>query len=262
MHQTDLILTLTACLTAALLAGYVMRRIGFSPIVGYLLAGMIVGPNTPGFVANHELAKQFAEVGVILLMFGVGLNFHFQELLAVRRVAVPGAIGQSAVASVLGALVARWATGMDWPAAMLYGIAISVASTVVLTRVLVDHQALHTRVGHISVGWLVIEDLLTVLVLVLMPVLANRDAGPANLAWMVGLAGIKIALLLAIVAVIGGRLVPWLLHRLAATGSRELFTLSVLVVALGIAVFAAELFGVSMALVRILGRHGGRPFGF
>src|SRR5215831_15879982 len=182
MHNLDLILTLTGGLTAALFLGYWTHRLGLSPIVGYLLAGLAVGPNTPGFVANRHLAEQLAEVGVILLMFGVGLHFHIKELLAVRRIAVPGAITQSLVATLLGALTA-WAFGWGGAAGVVYGLAISVASTVVLTRVLVDHNDLHTPTGHIAVGWLVVEDLFTVVVLVLLPALfGGRAAGLGGLA--------------------------------------------------------------------------------
>src|SRR5262245_20922063 len=156
MHaNTDLILTLTGGLAAALVLGYLTHRLGLSPIVGYLLAGIVVGPHTPGFVADRRLAEQLAEVGVILLMFGVGLHFHFKELLAVRRVAVPGAVAQSLVATALGAAVAR-AFGWGWAAGVVFGLALSVASTVVLTRVLADNRALHTPAGHIAVGWLVV----------------------------------------------------------------------------------------------------------
>src|SRR5262249_49396026 len=152
MHNNlDLILTLTGGLTAALALGYAMHRVGLSPIVGYLLAGIVVGPNTPGFVADHEIAEQLAEVGVILLMFGVGLHFQLNDLLAVRRIAVPGAIAQSLVATTLGAVTA-WAFGWGWMSGMVYGLALSVASTVVLTRVLVDNNDLHTPTGHIAVG--------------------------------------------------------------------------------------------------------------
>jgi monovalent cation:H+ antiporter-2, CPA2 family len=249
MHNhLDLILTLTGGLAAALAFGYVTHRLGLSPIVGYLLAGIAVGPNTPGFVANRELADQLAEVGVILLMFGVGLHFHLKELFAVRRIALPGAVVQSLAATVLGALTA-WAFGWGWTAGVVYGLAISVASTVVLTRVLVDNNDLHTPVGHIAVGWLVVEDLFTVVVLVLLPPLfGNKEAGPGGLPLALGLSALKIGVLVACTFLLGGRLIPWLLGRVAATRSRELFTLTVLVVALGIAVGSAKLFGVSMAL--------------
>lgn len=250
MHHIELILTLTSGLAAALFMGYGTHRLGLSPIVGYLLAGVIVGPNTPGFTANRELADQLAEIGVILLMFGVGLHFHLKELLAVRRVAIPGAVGQSLVATVLGCLLAM-GFGWGWSAGLVFGLAISVASTVVLLRVLVDNNDLHTPAGHIAVGWLVVEDIFTVLVLVLLPVLFPAgDAGAESAGVLMALAGaiLKIGLLMVFVVVGGGRIIPWMLDQIAATRSRELFTLTVLVLALGIAVGAAKLFGVSMAL--------------
>jgi CPA2 family monovalent cation:H+ antiporter-2 len=249
MHtNVDLLLTLTGALAAALVLGYVTQRLGLSPIVGYLLAGIVVGPSTPGFVADRHLAEQLAEVGVILLMFGVGLHFHLRELLAVRRIAVPGAVVQSLLATALGA-VTGWAFGWGWSAGIVYGMALSVASTVVLVRVLADHNDLHTPTGHVAVGWLVVEDLFTVVVLVLLPALfGGREAGAAGLPLALLLTALKIGLLVAVTFLVGGRLIPWLLGRVAATGSRELFTLTVLVVALGIAVGSARLFGVSMAL--------------
>src|SRR5918911_1159210 len=171
MHaNTDLILTLTGGLAAALALGYVAHRLGLSPLVGYLLAGIAVGPNTPGFVANPELAEQLAEIGVILLMFGVGLQFHAEELLAVRRVAIPGAAAGIASATLLGAWAA-WLLGWGWTSSLVFGLTLSVASTVVLVRVLSDNRQLHTSSGHIAVGWLVVEDLLTVIMLVLLPTL-------------------------------------------------------------------------------------------
>src|SRR5687768_9191363 len=199
MHNIELILTLTTGLTAALVFGYGTQRLGLSPIVGYLLAGIAVGPNTPGLVANHELAEQLAEVGVILLMFGVGLQFHFKELLAVRRVALPGAIVQSTLATVLGAVVAR-TFGWSWSAGIVFGLALSVASTVVLMRVLTDNNDLHTPTGHIAVGWLVVEDLFTVLVLVLLPALVgNPQASWSQVTLALGLGMLKVTLLVACV---------------------------------------------------------------
>jgi CPA2 family monovalent cation:H+ antiporter-2 len=249
MDHLPLILTLTGGLAAALLLGYITQRLGLSPIVGYLLAGIVVGPKTPGFTANRSIAEQLAEIGVILLMFGVGLQFHLKELLAVRRVALPGAIGQSLVATLLGLLVTQVAVpNWTWQAGVVFGLAISVASTVVLLRVLSDNNDLHTPAGHIAVGWLVVEDLLTVLVLVLLPVLARGEEAEGSAAVAIGWSLVKIGLLVAFVFYVGGRAIPWLLARIAATRSRELFTLTVLVVALGIAVGAAQLFGVSMAL--------------
>src|ERR687883_2029624 len=249
MHANiDLILTLTGSLAAALALGYVTQRLGLSPIVGYLLAGVVVGPSTPGFVADRHLAEQLAEVGVILLMFGVGLQFHFTELLAVRRIAVPGAVAQSLAATALGA-VTGWAFGWGWSAGLVYGMAVSVASTVVLIRVLADHNDLHTPTGHIAVGWLVVEDLFTVVVLVLLPALFGGEAaGAGGLALALLLTALKIGALVALTFLLGGRLIPWLLGRVDETRSRELFTLTVLVVALGLAVGSAKLFGVSMAL--------------
>ena len=246
MHDYNLILTLTGGLVAALAGGYLTQRLHLSPIVGYLIAGVLVGPYTPGFVADRALAEQLAEIGVILLMFGVGLQFHIEDLLAVRRVAIPGAIVQSVVATALGAAVAYMA-GWGISAGVVFGIALSVASTVVLVRVLSDNRQLHTPIGHISVGWLVVEDLFTVLVLVLMPALFGPAAGTSP-AIAVGIAILKVAALTLFTIVVGGRTIPWLLTKVARTQSRELFTLAVLALALGIAVSAAEVFGVSMAL--------------
>ena len=247
MHSLDLILTLTGGLAGALLFGYLTQRAGLSPIVGYLLAGVAVGPNTPGFVANTHLAEELAEVGVILLMFGVGLQFHVEELLAVRRVAVPGAVAQSTVATVLGAILVH-AFGWSWSAGIVFGTALSVASTVVLIRVLADHNALHTQAGHLAVGWLVVEDLFTVVALVVLPIVfgAEQPAGGLGLALL--LTAGKVAALVAFTASVGTRVIPRVLDHVARTHSRELFTLTILVLALGIAVGSAIVFNVSMAL--------------
>ena len=248
MHNLDLITTLTGGLMATLILGYVTQRLGLSPIVGYLLAGIVVGPVTPGFVANREIAEQLAELGIVLLMFGVGLQFHIHELLAVRRIAVPGAVVQSLVATALGATAIAW-VGWGWTAGVVYGLAISVASTVVLVRVLSDSDDLHTSTGHIAVGWLVMEDLFTVLILVLLPLVFESGAStPGGVALGLLLPILKIGALVALMFLVGDRVIPWLLARVAATRSRELFTLTILVVALGIAVGSAEVFGVSMAL--------------
>ena len=247
MHDIDLILTITGGLTAALAAGYLTHRLGLSPIVGYLIAGTLVGPHTPGFVADTGIAEQLAEIGVILLMFGVGLQFHLDELLAVRRVAIPGAIAQSAAATILGALIAR-GFGWSWPAGIVFGMALSVASTVVLIRVLADHRDLHTQSGHIAVGWLVVEDLFTVVVLVLLPALFGGSNSGGAIAWALAITAFKVGALVAFTAVIGTRVIPRILDHVSATQSRELFTLTVLVIALGIAVGSAKVFGVSMAL--------------
>ncbi len=248
MHEVDLILTLTGGLTAALVLGYITQQLKLSPIVGYLLAGIAVGPHTPWFEADHSLAQQLAEVGVILLMFGVGLNFHVRELLAVRGVALPGALLAASVATLLGMAAAR-VNGHGWATGIVFGGAISVASTVVLIRVLSDNRDLHTRAGHIAVGWVVVEDLLTVTALVVLPaMLGEQQQGVRGVAVALATAALKIAALVAVVFLAGGRIIPWLMERIAATRSRELFTLAVLVIALGIAVCSAKLFGVSMAL--------------
>jgi monovalent cation:H+ antiporter-2, CPA2 family len=248
MHESVLILTLTVSLAAALALGYVTQRLRLSPIIGYLLAGLIVGPYTPGFVANRELAKEFAEIGVILLMFGVGLHFHLKDLLAVRNIALLGALTQSAVATVLGAL-AGWAFEWSWSASIVFGLALSVASTVMLTRVLVDNHDLQTRTGRIAIGWLVVEDIFTVVVLVLLPAMfvPSVERG-TSMAQVVALTIGKLLLLVLFAFLAGGRVLPRVLNGVAATHSRELFTLTVLVIALGIAVGSAVAFGVSMAL--------------
>ena len=247
MHSLDLILTITGGLAGALVFGYLTQRAGLSPIVGYLLAGVAVGPNTPGFVADSALAEQLAEMGVILLMFGVGLQFHVEELLAVRRVALPGAVAQSAVATVLGAVLVH-AFGWGWSSGIVFGIALSVASTVVLIRVLSDNNALHTRTGHIAVGWLVVEDLFTVIALVVLPILFARDAGGDSVGLALLYTALKVAALVLFTATVGTRLIPRVLGHVAGAHSRELFTLTVLVIALGIAVGSAVIFHVSMAL--------------
>ncbi|MGV3774837.1 MAG: cation:proton antiporter [Verrucomicrobiales bacterium] len=248
-HNIDLILTLTGGLTAALFLGLITQWLKLSPIVGYLLAGIIVGPFTPGFVANHDIATQSAEIGVILLMFGVGLHFHLKDLMAVRKVAIPGAIVQITAATVLGALATRL-FGWSWPAGIVFGIAISVASTVVLTRVLADNKALHTPTGHIAIGWLIVEDLFTIVALVLLPAIfgGTPGGGGENMWATLGIAMLKLTLLVIFTFTVGQKLIPLLLGYVARSGSRELFTLAVLALALGIAVGAAKFFGASMAL--------------
>jgi CPA2 family monovalent cation:H+ antiporter-2 len=248
-HNLDLILTLAAGFIGALIFGYITHRFGWSPIVGYLLAGVLVGPYTPGFVADRRLADQLAEIGVILLMFGVGLHFHLKDLLAVRRVAIAGAICQSAIATLLGAGAAR-VFGWNWSAGVVYGLALSVASTVVLTRVLADNNQLQSPTGRIAIGWLVMEDIFTVFVLVLLPVIfLTPSAGQVSslpLAFLI--ATLKLAVFIVFTLFAGGRFVPWVLNRVANTRSRELFTLCILSIALGIAVGSTYFFGVSMAL--------------
>src|SRR5262245_4300649 len=247
MHGYGLLLTLTAGLGGALVLGYLTQRLGLSPIVGYLLAGTLVGPHTPGFVADTTLAGELAEVGVILLMFGVGLQFHVEELLAVRWVAVPGAVAQSTVATVLGAMLAR-ALGWDWSAGLIFGMALAVASTVVLVRVLADNNDLHTQAGHIAVGWLVVEDLFTVIALVLLPALFGPATSHTSLLAALGFTALKVTALVAFTALVGARVIPRVLDYVADTRSRELFTLTLLVIALGIAVGSSLIFSVSMAL--------------
>jgi CPA2 family monovalent cation:H+ antiporter-2 len=248
MHESQLLLTLTGSLAVALAFGFVTNRIGLSPIVGYLLAGFIVGPYTPGFVADRALAGEFAEIGVILLMFGVGLHFHLKDLFAVRHVGVIGALCQSAAATLLGGLAGR-AMGWPWGGSLVFGIALSVASTVVLTRVLMDNHALHTPTGRIAIGWLIVEDLFTVVFLVILPVVfAPASNATSGIALAVVLTLVKIAILVVFTFLIGGRLIPRILRMVAQTDSRELFTLTVLVLALGIAVGSAVTFGASMAL--------------
>ena len=246
MHESALLLTLTFSLAAALTLGFVTQRLHLSPIVGYLLAGLIVGPYTPGFVADRTVANEFAEIGIILMMFGVGLHFHLKDLLTVWSVAIPGALAQSAVATLLGALAGHQ-LGWTWGASLVFGLALSVASTVMLTRVLVDNRALQTLTGRIAVGWLVVEDIFTVVVLVLLTPIFSASTEvsiPAIVAATVG----KLALLVAFAFIVGGRVIPRLLTGVAATQSRELFTLAVLMLALGIAVGSSMVFGVSMAL--------------
>jgi CPA2 family monovalent cation:H+ antiporter-2 len=267
MHDLDLILTLTLGMAAALAMGFVTHKLGLSPIVGYLLAGILVGSHTPGLEVDHKMAEQVAHIGVILLMFGVGLQFHLHELLAVRRIAIPGAIVQIAAATALGALVG-WFAWHSLIAGIVFGLCISVASTVVLLRVLSDNNALHTSTGHTAVGWLVVEDLFTVVALVLLPALFGQGAEQAPdavgaagdaaaaadqaVGWTViqalGWALLKIGAFVAIVFVVGGRIIPWILKKIAASNSRELFTLAVLVIALGIAVGSNVWFDVSMEL--------------
>ncbi len=252
LHEaTPLIATIVAGIVLAFIFGTIAQRFRVSPLVGYLLAGVAVGPFTPGFVADAGLAAELAEIGVILLMFGVGLHFSLDELLAVRRIAIPGAVVQIAVATFMGIGLAT-ALGWSIPAGIVFGLALSVASTVVLLRALEERRLLQTDRGHIAVGWLIVEDLVMVFVLVLLPALAEADAGGATslqgIASAVVLTIVKAASFVAVMLVIGRRAIPWLLHYVAHTGSRELFRLAVLAIALGVAYGAAMLFGVSFAL--------------
>jgi CPA2 family monovalent cation:H+ antiporter-2 len=248
MHHESLLLNLAVCLAAALLFGWGAARLRFSPIVGYLVAGIVCGPFTPGWVANPAIAEQLADIGVVLLMFGVGLHFNFHELLAVRKVAVPGAAVQSLVATGVVMGVGHLA-GMTWLQSLVVGLAFSVASTAVLARMLADHHRLSSPEGQLAMGWLVVEDIFTVIVLILLPMLAQRQgdaAGWSAMAKGLGAALGKFVLLVALVVVLGTRLVPWLLDR--AAPSAEIFNITVPVVALGTSWIAAEFFGVSLAL--------------
>ena len=252
-HDTALIVTIAGGIGLAFVLGMLAQRLRLPPLVGYLVAGIVAGPYTPGFVADVALAQQLAEIGVILLMFGVGVHFSLDDLLAVRRIAVPGAVVQIVVATVLGGAVAHlW--GWSWTTGIVFGLCLSVASTVVLLRALEDRGVLDSVDGRIAIGWLIVEDLATVLVLVLLPAFAVSLGGHTNVPVSGGvlttlaLTLAKVVAFVALMIIVGRRVVPWLLERVARTGSRELFTLAVLAVAIGIAVGAAELFGVSFAL--------------
>jgi len=252
VHNIDLILTLAGGLTAALTLGFITQKLRMSPLVGYLLAGIIVGPYSPGFVADADTASQCAEIGIILLMFGVGLHFHLKDLLAVQRIVLPGAVAQITAATLLGMLVSH-GFGWSWGAGAVFGMAISVASTVVLTRVLADNKALHTTTGHVALGWLVVEDLFTILLLVLLPAVVGGTEIAENVWHILGITTLKLAALVVFALVVGQRVIPTLLAYVARTGTRDLFTLAVLVMALGVAVAAASFFGASMALGAFLG---------
>lgn len=256
-HETPLIATIAVSLGFAFVGGFLAVRLHLPPLVGYLLAGIAVGPFTPGFVADATLAPQLAEIGVILLMFGVGMHFSVRDLLAARAIALPGAIAQIAVATGLGVGITHlW--GWPWGAGFVFGLALSVASTVVLLRALEAQGTLDSREGRIAVGWLLVEDLVMVLILVLLPELAGplggRIVGGEHVAasgalWTtLSLTLGKIAVFVVLMLVVGTRLFPWLLRRVERTGSRELFTLAVIALALGVAFGSARLFGVSFAL--------------
>jgi len=245
MHELPLLVNITLALVVAFLGGVIARKVGLPTIVGYLLAGIVIGPFTPGFVGDVETIRQLAELGVIFLMFGVGLHFSIADLWRVRDIAIPGALLQTAVATLAGlGLTQLW----GWPvvSGVVLGLAVSVASTVVLLRGLMDHSLLNTSHGQAAVGWLVMEDILSVLILVLMPILV-QDEGSFD--WgAVGLTLLKAGAFVAIMFFLGVRLIPWVLERIARTRSRELFVLGVLAVTLGTAMGASELFGVSLAL--------------
>jgi len=250
-HETKLIALVSAGFVLALAFGFLAARFRLPPLLGYLLAGVAIGPFTPGFVADAGLASELAEIGVILLMFGVGLHFSIADLLKVRRIALPGAIVQIAVATAIGMGLAAW-WGWDPAAGLVFGLATSVASTVVLLRALEQRNELDTENGRIAVGWLIVEDLAMVLALVFLPALGAATRGDsvsgAELALSIGLTTLKVAIFVALMLVGGKRVVPWILNQVVRTGSRELFTLAVLAIALGIAYGSAALFDVSFAL--------------
>lgn len=255
MHDTPLIATLVSGIVLAFVFAALAHKLRLPPLAGYLMAGVVVGPFTPGYVADGHLAHQLAEVGVVLLMFGVGLHFSLKDLLSVKNIAIPGALGQMAVATVLGMLLG-WALGWPFAQGFVFGLALSVASTVVLLRAMEEHRLMETERGRIAVGWLIVEDLAMVLALVLLPAIGLALAGGVQgdapsfwalaktLAFTIG----KVALFVALMLVVGKRLIPWILKVVAYTGSRELFRLAVLAIALGVAFGAAGLFGVSFEL--------------
>ncbi|WP_443018942.1 YbaL family putative K(+) efflux transporter [Sphingomonas sp.] len=236
---------MVAGLVLAFVLAMIATRLRVSPLLGYLLAGVVVGPFTPGYVADQRLANELAEIGVILLMFGVGLHFSLRDLMAVKRIAVPGALVQIGVATALGAGLA-WL--LDWSLAggLVFGLALSVASTVVLLKALQARKILDTERGRIAVGWLIVEDLVMVFALVMIPALAG--ASGADLGWSLVVTLGKVVAFVALMLVVGRRFVPWLLHIVAHSGNRELFRLAVLAIALGVAAGATMLFGVSFAL--------------
>jgi CPA2 family monovalent cation:H+ antiporter-2 len=245
MHEVTLLLNIAVALMVAFFGGLIARRIGLPTIVGYMLAGIIIGPFTPGFVGDIETIRQLAELGVIFLMFGVGLHFSLRDLWKVRSIAVPGALGRMVITTLLGLGLTRL-LGWSITAGVVIGLSISIASTVVLLRGLMDNGLLNTPPGQAAVGWVIVEDLATVLILVLMPAFVST---PGGFSWIqLGLTLLKAAAFFILALFAGNRLIPWLLLRIAHTRSRELFILAVLVIALGIAFGAAELFGVSLAL--------------
>lgn len=251
LHHTPLIATIVAGLVAAFAMGALAHRLKVSPVAGYLFAGVLIGPFTPGYVADGKIATELAELGVILLMFGVGLHFSLKDLMSVRRIAVPGALVQMGSATAMGVALALM---MGWTVAagLVFGLALSVASTVVLLRALQSENLVETERGRIAVGWLIVEDLAMVMALVLLPVFAQMQAGNGAggtdlLSAAIGTL-VKVAGFAALMLIVGRRVIPWILHWTAHTGSRELFRLAVLAIALGVAFGAAYVFQVSFAL--------------
>ncbi len=252
-HSFSLITTIAAAFALALVFGLIAEKLKLPALIGYLFAGILIGPATPGFVADLEIASQLSEIGVMLLMFGVGLHFSVQDLMSVKRIALPGALAQMTLATLLGMLVAHY-WGWSMGHGLVFGLSLSCASTVVLLKALESRRILESMNGKIAVGWLVVEDMVTVLVLVLMPALAGvlggqGEAASASSIWeTIGMTMLEIAGFVAVMLVIGRRVLPWLLWYVAGTGSRELFTLTVIAVAIGVAFFASSLFHVSFAL--------------
>ncbi len=245
MHELPILINITLALVVAFIGGVLARKIGLPTIVGYLLAGIVIGPFTPGFVGDANTIQQLAELGVIFLMFGVGLHFSFKDLWRVRDIAIPGALLQTAIASLIGlGLSQLW--GWSIPAGLILGLAVSVASTVVLLRGLMDNSLLNTTHGQAAVGWLVMEDILSVIILILLPTLASSSG---SFHWQtLAITLLKAIAFVSIMFFVGVRLIPWLLERIAFTKSRELFILAILAITLGTAMGASELFGVSLAL--------------
>lgn len=248
-HSLPLITTLVGAFTMAYIFAMLAHRLRLSPIVGYLMAGVLIGPFTPGFVANQPLATELAELGVILLMFGVGLHFSVKDLLNVKWIAVPGAFLQIVMSTIFGWL-AGLAFGWEWYTGLVFGLSLSTASTVVLLRTLEGKGLVESRIGQIAIGWLIVEDLLMVLALVLLPLTGQMISGTADveIGTALSITLLKVVGFIAFMAIIGRRMIPWIMQKTEQTGSGELFTLSVLVISLGIAFGAATLFGVSFAL--------------
>lgn len=244
----DIIFALTGGLAIALILGYFAQKIKISPIVGYLIAGILVSPNSPGIVVSMSVAQQCAEIGIVLLMFSVGINFKISDLIAVQKIAISGALVQTSASTIVSAVLVKYFLGWSWSSGIIFGIAISVASTVVLTRVLSDSKLLHTPTGHAAIGWLVMEDILTIVVLVLIPVFFVEEASNQSVTLTFIFTILKLLALIVIALVVGKKVIPFLLEHIAGTGNRELFILAILVVALGISVFSAKFFGASMAL--------------
>ena len=246
-HDTPLLATMAAALLVAWALGLLAQKLRFSPIVGYLLAGVAIGPHTPGFVGDQQIASQLAEVGVVLLMFGVGLHFHVEDLMEVKGVAIPGVLVKTMLVALLGLAIGG---AFGWPPAegLVLGVALSVASTVVLLRGLEAHDLVATPAGRMAIGWLVVEDILTVVVLVVIPALSDPDASSRGLAGAIAIAVLKLMGLVVFVFIVGSHILPWVIVRVARQRSHELFTLTILAITVAIASLAAVVFGASIAL--------------